>query len=383
MELLIDHIGLRKLTLSGIQIGRRGCATLATLLKNPRSNLTALHLLGNPIDDQEASIVANGLARGNSLTIIEIGVYDIQEIGLRAIFSALQRSQCRFEKFGLSCKNMNATAALSLLSAMRRHHTTLKTLKLCNCPQSTAIAGWSALFQPLWCQNSALEKLILDNNCITNEDINALTDALGINSRLTELSIADSGVTATGLVAISRVLCNPNSALEKLCLGSNPINNQVMISFAEALVNNNLLKELIFGGDFTSFTTITSNGYAAFTHLLCNHSSSMNTYQSNHTLDKLCCGESVLREDLKLLLSINRENSEHQAAHIKIVKTHLSGCEINMQTFLDMDLSSSPHAIAWISRNCYLYQYLRAMPSLLEKVEKRSTKRSTKRSREW
>jgi hypothetical protein len=75
VESLIGNIGLRKLTLSGIQIGKRGFAALATLLQNPSSNLTALNLLGNTIDDKETSIVANGLARNNLLMMLDIGFY--------------------------------------------------------------------------------------------------------------------------------------------------------------------------------------------------------------------------------------------------------------------------------------------------------------------
>jgi hypothetical protein len=136
-----------------------------------------------------------------------------------------------------------------------------------------------------------LEKLILDNNFIANEGVNAFSDALGIYSRLTELALTNnrgnSGVTATGLVAISSVLHNPHSASSKLCLSGNPINDKVMISFAEALVNTNLLKELIFD-DYLS--CITADGCTDVTHLLCKNSS---------TMHKFCHDESLLPKNLK------------------------------------------------------------------------------------
>ena len=60
---------------------------------------------------------------------------------------------------------------------------------------------------------------------------------------------------------------------------------------------------------------------------------------------------------------------ESQAAHLKIIKTHFSGRDSNMQHFMDMDLSVRPHAIAWMARDDHLCQFLRAEPSLVEKFE--------------
>jgi hypothetical protein len=56
---------------------------------------------------------------------------------------------------------------------------------------------------------------------------------------------------------------------------------------------------------------------------------------------------------------------------LKITKTHFSGCEINMQPFMNMELSVHPFAIAWMARDNHLHHFLRAMPSLLEKVSKK------------
>jgi hypothetical protein len=46
-----------------------------------------------------------------------------------------------------------------------------------------------------------------------------------------------------------------------------------------------------------------------------------------------------------------------------------SGYEINMQPFMEMNLSVRPHAIAWMAKDMHLYELLRAMPSLLEQIE--------------
>jgi hypothetical protein len=121
------------------------------------------------------------------------------------------------------------------------------------------------------------------------------------------------------------------------------INDEVMHSFADALANNNKLRELNVGDitdvDDIAYNNITLDGYAAMTNILCNTSSILNTFNSNHTLVALCYeyDESLL--PLKSLLQINRENSVCASARLKIINTHFSGSEINILPFVVMNLS--------------------------------------------
>ena len=168
---------------------------------------------------------------------------------------------------------------------------------------------------------------------------------------------------------MSTVLHNPNTALEKLYLHANHIHDSVMImSFSDSLANNRRLKKLDCG-PFQD--RVTFRCHVAFTHILSNNSSILSTYHSNHTLEKLCSesDEEGLHENLRSLLQLNRVYSESQAAHLKIIKVHYSGLDIYMQFFVDMNLSALPHAIAWMARDDNVYQFVRAVPSMLEKVE--------------
>ena len=86
-------------------------------------------------------------------------------------------------------------------------------------------------------------------------------------------------------------------------------------------------------------------------------------------------------EELTSLLRINRENSVSQAARLKIIKTHFSGNNINMEPFNKMAVNVRPHAIEWMAKDMHLYELLRAMPSLLDQFEGdviRSKKRTRK-----
>jgi hypothetical protein len=50
-------------------------------------------------------------------------------------------------------------------------------------------------------------------------------------------------------------------------------------------------------------------------------------------------------------LRINRENSNSQAARIKVIKTHFSGSNINTQIFAGMEVNVLPTVIAWMGRD--------------------------------
>jgi hypothetical protein len=68
----------------------------------------------------------------------------------------------------------------------------------------------------------------------------------------------------------------------------------------------------------------------------------------NHILREICLIISAL--------DCNRENSKSQGARLKIIKTHFSGRDCNMQQCMDM---AGPHAIAWMGRDDNnVYQFL-------------------------
>jgi hypothetical protein len=369
---LIGHSGLVKLTISNVQIESEGCAALAKLLQTPRSELKALHLLDARINDQWVNTFASGLSRNSTLKELEIrGAEEITEIGWQAIVAAIPK--CEVKKLAISSggNEVNDTVILSLSNSLL-NNTTVKTLDLSE-NGSVTIAGWNVLFRRLRDSDSALVNLNLSFNSITDEGIDALTQVLVNNNRLRELNLRrNQDVTAAGWVALSIVLRYPSSALEKLDLSRNHINNTVMVSYADALSDNSKLRELELDLDTNSNSIITTESYAACAHILCDISSVLSTYHSNHSLEKLSneSNEEFLPQDLRSLLQLNRENIQSQAARIKIIATHFSGCEINMQPFMDMGLSVRPHAIAWMAREDDLYQFLRAMPSLLEKAER-------------
>ena len=225
-----------------------------------------------------------------------------------------------------------------------------------------ATIGWWNLFMGLLqSPNSTLERLNLKGFGQGFDDsmIESLGNALAYNSRLRELSLHFiRHITPVGWQNFVDVLRNPNLALEKLYLNYNSINDHFIVIFVEALASNNTLKVFNFGDEDIdggshsgNINQISPVGFAPFAQILCDTSGIMNTYNSNHTLEKLCGKfrqKTLLSEDLITMLRINKENSVNQAALIKIIGTHFSGSNINTQIFSRMDLGVRPTAIAWM-----------------------------------
>ena len=107
------------------------------------------------------------------------------------------------------------------------------------------------------------------------------------------------------------------------------------------------------------FSLFTERGWHAVSSLLCNKTSIMDTYNSNHTLQDLGCDPSYssldegleLPDDLILYLELNRNEDKVEVARQKILQTQFSDNDTsNMQYLLDMELEVLPAAIEWIRR---------------------------------
>jgi hypothetical protein len=356
---------------------RKGCKALATMLKKPTCMLRTLTLDNNMITDRGARTLAAGLCRNSTLKELDIvNNHGIHTAGWKCIFAAFLDSRCRFEKIRLEY-TADEFDTILLTNALLQNSATLKNL----CLLGNSHDDYANFFHFLTDPNSVLEELTLGIHFIDDDAaIAGIANALSNNSKLKALSLRQPYSPqinpVRGLLAFSNVLQNPTSELEMLDLSGNNISDQTLVSFAQALTSNKRLRKLVIGVNTLTWYNAfrTSDGYIAFCRLLCNKLSIMDTYQSNHVLEKLFYlwdpwWDSHNSDKLMYLLKVNEENSESKAARLKIIMTHFSGPVICMQPFIDMDLSTRPQAIAWMVRGRRGYQLLRAMPSLLEKFK--------------
>jgi hypothetical protein len=396
--------------ISSPKIYMKGCDGMAEFLRNPRSKLETLQLNYAEFDDRGATLFAAGLAINNTLKhlIISNARGSINNDGWRAIFYAIHASKFKLESLILKYNNLRMNAsANSLSNALQYHNTTLKKLCISDIGGKMTNTGWDTIFQFLQSPKSALEELEVDGwsdglglRPDNGVQIIPLTNALINNCTLRKLILRNSwritetgwvtfsSIAETGWVTFSNVFRNGNSALQSVHLGCNSLTDNAMISFADALANNHMLKDLDLDLGERNLRQITAVGYAALSHMLCNKLSILSTFHSNHTLEKICHGkiqeagryneyvDMLLPEDLRSLLQINRNHSTRDAARIKIIMTHFSDSVINVKPFTDMPTNVFPHAFAWMAKDVpgmsVLYQFIRSMPTLPKKVTKRT-----------
>ena len=165
-------------------------------------------------------------------------------------------------------------------------------------------------------------------------------------------------VTPAGWQVITGYLQNPNFALRKLDLDGNSINDDTVVALTSALAHNTTLERLCLDGTWDDADEETGLiAWEAISSLLCNKTSIMSTYNSNHTLNKLCDDDDYndmkihLPEDLLSYLEMNENKDKVEVARQKILQTHFSDDTISkMQELLDMELEMIPTAIAWMGR---------------------------------
>jgi len=229
---------------------------------------------------------------------------------------------------------------------------------------------------------SCLKSLSLKDNYISEIAMGVLTRSLVTNTTLTDLCLDNTGLSYSGLRAISILLEDEQSMLAHLSLRYNLIKNKGAIMLADSLSNNQVLSRLDVDD-----AAITLKGWEAFSRILSRGPTIMDTYKSNNTLQTLLVDEWCMPGKLMLLLLMNRDGDKREVARQKIVKRHFHG-NFDMQPFFDLKVGLFSHVIEWTGRNgiSLLYRFIRNMQSIFnfsngEKVDDGGSASSGRESR--
>jgi hypothetical protein len=241
--------------------------------------------------------------------------------------------------------------------------------------------GYRPLIHLLQRPSCRLESLTLRG--LTDETVESIAVVLSTNTRLKELELSyNSQVSSTAWQNLVTALRHSNTTFERLGLRYNPIDSHLMLSLTDLLANNRTLTELSIGG--MPGPNSSCGNPTAFTCILYNTSNILNTYNSNHTVEKLCDEDRYwFLTELTTILRINKENDMNQAARIKIIKAHFNGPVIDTQIFTDMKLNVLPSAIAWMGRGGVnggsinlLLSFFRSMPSVCNTKNKNKKRKA-------
>lgn len=141
------------------------------------------------------------------------------------------------------------------------------------------------------------------------------------------------------------------------------IDDSVMICFSGALIGNTSLSTIWISG-----YEISEAGRRALANCLCDKSSLINTFHSNHTLQSFCYSDpspNFRNSDLFSLLGMNKSKNKAEVARKKILTTHFGDDGACVRIIAPMATHTLPTALSWIGRDrseySIMYLLLRSM----------------------
>ena len=205
--------------------------------------------------------------------------------------------------------------------------------------------GCVALATLLRCSASELGNLFITHNEINDDGIDVLIPALKNCSCLHELWISHNpSITTRGWQSLASILESPNYNLEVLYIPQNNVDDEAVVSFANALTNNHTLHSLCLDNN----PSITAVGWEALSKLLCNTSSVNETFLSNHTLRNVASRANAnANEIIGPLLELNRRDDKNEIATIKILQSH---DDFDMLPFFEWEFKVLPMVLRWLER---------------------------------
>lgn len=325
-------------------------------MSTPACSLETVSLVNTSIDDIGFMSLGRSLAINHTLKHLDIGQCSgITTTGWRGFLDCLNSPDLALEILEIYTCNINDESAVLIFAALSKK-TSLKKLNI-SCNHGITSAGWVDCFRSSLNSGLFLEDIDLSKNGIDDEAIAMLVGLLFNSGVVSSLSVHDNySVTNLGWANLVDVLLpDSHSKLETLSLGifegecpiESIIDDDVMISFANALQNNETLKELKFGGH----AEISETGWDAMKNTIIDKSSIDSTYNSNHTLLDIQLGSSTFEvpSDLIMSLELNR-NEKHAAARQKILLCHFPSAASSVHAFGSMEVTVLPFALSWIGR---------------------------------
>jgi len=375
-------------------LGHKSWKALGKIL--PNSKISELdiqcHHSNANIDDTSAIMLGDGLFGNSTLKSLTMtGCTSIGATGYLSIFSVLQSPSCAIENLVLGealysgdkvavlanalanntslkvlnlhrlCKNRREGLTVEIARWLGRalaSHRRLKSLDL----DETGLKSkeWRAFFSSFQNLSFNFEVFDLSRNNIDDKCIHIFSDALATNKTLRTLDLnRNSSVSSTGWQVLSGVL-HTNYGLTTLDFGRNGdsdddrINNDVLLSLANALANNNTLQSL--GLLSCDCNDQTESGLVALSRMLYDKSSLESTISSNHTLSLIDVssygGEWTRHSDLFTSLEWNRNVNKHEVIQRKVINHHfLNNADGIVQAFLGVDLEVVPHVLALLGKD--------------------------------
>ena len=271
-----------------LMITEEGSRSLSTLFQSDNCRLEHLDLARMNIDDGGMAVLAAGLASLPSLKRLNLRGTSIDDRGLQYLVRGLVN--CNVEELDLSGNILiDSVSGMRMLGTLVRRTTNMRSL-------------------------------CLYNSSITDEGLQSFVEGVANCCSLTKLYLSyNNSITSNGLASLSSLLRAEHCSLSNLSLYDMHLGDDGATILANGLIGNNSLTKLELS---PTDSGITARGWAAFSRLLCDTSSVNNTYLSNHTLQQIGgYGMPDTPSDIVQYLKLNESVKRSTVIH-KILRNH-------------------------------------------------------------
>ncbi|KAL7476568.1 hypothetical protein ACHAW6_002422 [Cyclotella cf. meneghiniana] len=296
----------------------RGTYTaLGNILSDPQSTIKQL-MISN-VDEDVFPGLRNGLVNNSSLRVLEINGCPMNREGWQVISDVLSSPVAALKVFYLNGGVYDCENAVLLGHGLARN-TTLEELTLSLYDTCTE-AGWLAIITSLPHSDSHFKVInIRGGSKINDEAISSLAEVLSATKNTIEQFYLGSfpAVTSVGWTALSTAFLDPMPNLTEVCIGSEGFLDCDIGPFWNGLRNKPLLKVLEL--EWEHLTTV---GWDAFSHVLCDTSSLHAIQHSNHTLCDIlfhACVTRIFPDSINNLLQMNRSGTASEVARQKVIQ---------------------------------------------------------------
>ena len=293
-------------------VTEEGLRSLSTLFQSDNCRLDHLDLGRMNIDNDEAVVLATGLASLPSLRQLKLQGMSIGNQGLQHLARGLVN--CNLEELDMSRSMlMDSVSGLRSLGTLVGRKTNIHWLNL-------------------------------SDTSLSDEGLQSFVEGMENCCNLTKLSLSKNRlITANGLASLSSLFRAENVSLCTLYLYDIHLGDDGAVALTNGLIGNKSLTHLGFDS-----SSITARGWVAFSKLLCDTSSVNSTYLSNHTLQHVgnYYGWQNTPSDIEEYLKLNR--SLNQAAAIcKILRSHP---DIDVAPLFEFNLKCLPLVVEWLEK---------------------------------
>ncbi|XP_051550939.1 protein NLRC5-like isoform X2 [Myxocyprinus asiaticus] len=256
---------LEILRLSKCKLTEESCSALAAVLSSDSSSLRELDLSNNTLKDSGVKLLSVGLKSNCKLEILTFSDCSITEEGYKSLASALKSNPSHLIELDLRGNDPGESGVKMLYDLLKDPNCKLKLRFLKSEAAEKTLKYWSEVLgeNPLLLREmnlseyklgdsevnqlaSLLEdkhckvnKLILNNNYITEEGCGALASAFNLNpSNLKELDLSGNKLRDSGMKNICTLFKNVQCRLVKLKFNLISITNEGCTALASALNSN-------------------------------------------------------------------------------------------------------------------------------------------------